>query len=115
MGDTTHLYRESKLGDSLVEALDILVDEGKIPGQLALRILAEVRHNPGLERLQALRALPTRQPLPQGQLAGAARTGGRPASPARTIHMSPARRRPPPRPSHTLVHRPPCRSSTMPW
>ncbi|GAB4815548.1 hypothetical protein N2152v2_002594 [Parachlorella kessleri] len=37
----THLYRESKLGDSLVEALDILVDDGKIPGQLALRILAE--------------------------------------------------------------------------
>jgi hypothetical protein len=40
---STHLYRESKLGDSLVEALDILVDEGKIPPQLALRILAEVR------------------------------------------------------------------------
>jgi hypothetical protein len=40
---TTHIYRQSKLGDSLVEALDTLVEEGKIPGPLALRVLQEVR------------------------------------------------------------------------
>ena len=33
---TTHLYRESKLGDSLVEALDILVDEGGLFGSPCL-------------------------------------------------------------------------------
>jgi len=38
----THLYRQSKIGDSLVEALDTLVDSGKLPGNLALRIMQEV-------------------------------------------------------------------------
>lgn len=38
----THLYRQSKIGDSLVEALDALVDSGKLPGNLALRIMQEV-------------------------------------------------------------------------
>lgn len=37
----THLYRQSKIGDSLVEALDALVDSGKLPGNLALRIMQE--------------------------------------------------------------------------
>ena len=36
------LYRQSKLGLSLVDALDQLVEEGKLPPQLALRILDEV-------------------------------------------------------------------------
>lgn len=36
------LYRESKLGRTLVDALDQLVEEGKLPPQLALRILEEV-------------------------------------------------------------------------
>ncbi|KAL4434076.1 hypothetical protein ABPG75_000517 [Micractinium tetrahymenae] len=35
------LYRQSKLGLSLVDALDQLVEEGKLPPQLALRILDE--------------------------------------------------------------------------
>lgn len=37
------LYRQSKLGQSLVDALDQLVEEGKLPPQLALRVLDEVR------------------------------------------------------------------------
>ncbi len=36
------LYRQTKLGLSLVDALDQLVEEGKLPPQLALRILDEV-------------------------------------------------------------------------
>ena len=40
------LYRQSKLGLSLVDALDQLVEEGKLPPQLALRILDEVRRPP---------------------------------------------------------------------
>lgn len=36
------LFRQTKLADSLVETLDTLVNEGKIPGKLALRILHEV-------------------------------------------------------------------------
>ena len=36
------LYRQCKLGSSLVDALDQLVEEGKLPPQLALRILDEV-------------------------------------------------------------------------
>lgn len=39
---SAHLYRQSKLGDSLVEALDQLVDEGKIPGELALKVMQQV-------------------------------------------------------------------------
>ncbi|KAI7837111.1 hypothetical protein COHA_009059 [Chlorella ohadii] len=35
------LYRQSKLGQSLVDALDQLVEEGKLPPQLALRVLDE--------------------------------------------------------------------------
>ncbi|KAI3434792.1 hypothetical protein D9Q98_002850 [Chlorella vulgaris] len=35
------LYRQTKLGLSLVDALDQLVEEGKLPPQLALRILDE--------------------------------------------------------------------------
>lgn len=37
------LYRQSKLGTSLVDALDQLVEEGRLPPQLALRVLEEVR------------------------------------------------------------------------
>lgn len=36
---TTQLYRESKLGDSLVDALDDLITDGKITPTLAMRIL----------------------------------------------------------------------------
>eukprot|EP00884_Botryococcus_braunii_P003735 jgi/Botrbrau1/13362/Bobra.0158s0015.1 len=35
------IYRQSKLGDSLVEALDQMVMDEKIPGELATRILSE--------------------------------------------------------------------------
>jgi len=37
------IYRGGKLGDSLVEALDVLVTEGKIDGDLAQRVLESVR------------------------------------------------------------------------
>lgn len=36
---TTQLYRESKLGDSLVDALDDLITAEKITPTLAMRIL----------------------------------------------------------------------------
>ena len=42
---SAQLYRGCKLGDSLVEALDILVQEEKIPGALALRVMQEVRRD----------------------------------------------------------------------
>eukprot|EP00887_Chlorella_sp_A99_P003440 scaffold7.g3440.t1 len=38
---SAHLYRQTKLGDSLVEALDQLVEEGKIPGELALKVMQQ--------------------------------------------------------------------------
>ena len=38
----SQLYRQSKLGLSLVDALDQLVEEGKLPPQLALHILEQV-------------------------------------------------------------------------
>jgi sulfite reductase beta subunit-like hemoprotein len=44
------LYRESKLGRTLVDALDQLVEEGKLPPQLALRILEEVCKAPDHRR-----------------------------------------------------------------
>lgn len=37
------LYRQTALGDSLVESLDALINEGKITPDLALKVLAEVR------------------------------------------------------------------------
>jgi hypothetical protein len=37
------IYRGGKLGDSLVDALDILVTEGKIDGELAQKVLETVR------------------------------------------------------------------------
>ena len=37
------IYRGGKLGDSLVEALDVLVTEGKIDGDLAQKVLESVR------------------------------------------------------------------------
>lgn len=36
---TTQLYRESKLGDTLVDALEDLINAGKITPTLAMRIL----------------------------------------------------------------------------
>ncbi len=36
------IYRQSKLGDALVEALDQMVMDEKIPGELATKILSEV-------------------------------------------------------------------------
>jgi hypothetical protein len=35
------IYRGSKLGDSLVEALDVLVNQGKISSSLAVEVLAK--------------------------------------------------------------------------
>ena len=40
------LYRQSKLGQALVDALDQLIEEHKLPPQLALRVLDEVRGRP---------------------------------------------------------------------
>ncbi|KAK9839637.1 hypothetical protein WJX81_002206 [Elliptochloris bilobata] len=37
----TQLYRQSRLGDSLVEALDVLVEAEKITPELAMKVLAE--------------------------------------------------------------------------
>ena len=39
---TTELYRQTKLGDSLVAALEDLLDAGKIDADLALKVLSEV-------------------------------------------------------------------------
>ena len=39
----THIYRNSKLGDSLVEALAEMVDSHKISGHLASEVLEKVR------------------------------------------------------------------------
>ena len=36
------LYRQSKLGDCLAEALDEMVGEDKITGELATKVMAEV-------------------------------------------------------------------------
>lgn len=41
------IYRGGKLGDSLVEALDTLVTEGKIDGELAQKVLESVRGGVG--------------------------------------------------------------------
>jgi hypothetical protein len=35
-------YRESKLGDSLVDALREMVEQDRISGELALKVLVEV-------------------------------------------------------------------------
>lgn len=51
------LYRQSKLGDSLVEALDQLVTEGKITPDLALKVLAEVRLSPAVPSVSLSAAL----------------------------------------------------------
>jgi hypothetical protein len=40
------IYRQSKVGDCLVEALDEMVSNDKIPGELATKILAEVTQRP---------------------------------------------------------------------
>ena len=36
------LYRQTKLGDSLVSALETLLDSGKITPDLAIKVLSEV-------------------------------------------------------------------------
>jgi hypothetical protein len=38
----SQLYRSGKLGESLVDALDTLLSEGKITETLAVQVLAEV-------------------------------------------------------------------------
>lgn len=38
------IYRQSKLGDSLVEALDVLIKDGKVTPDLAYKVLSEVSH-----------------------------------------------------------------------
>ena len=40
--EQTQIYRNGKLGSSLVDALDLLIKEGKLSGELALKVLAEV-------------------------------------------------------------------------
>lgn len=40
---STELYRQTKLGDSLVSALEDLLDNDKITGELAIKVLSEVR------------------------------------------------------------------------
>ena len=40
--EQTQIYRNGKLGSSLVDALDTLIKEGKLSGELALKVLAEV-------------------------------------------------------------------------
>jgi len=42
----SQLYRSGKLGESLVDALDTLLSEGKITETLAIQVLAEVYINP---------------------------------------------------------------------
>lgn len=44
---TPVLYRQSRLGDALVESLDELVKAGKMPPDLALKVLGEVREKGG--------------------------------------------------------------------
>ena len=39
---TTEVYRKTKLGDSLVAALEDLMDAEKIDGDLAIKVLSEV-------------------------------------------------------------------------
>lgn len=38
----SQLYRPGKLGESLVDALETLISEGKITGTLAMQVLEEV-------------------------------------------------------------------------
>ena len=47
---SAELYRQGKLAESLVEALDVLVEEGKLQGQLALKVMEEVRAAGGAGR-----------------------------------------------------------------
>lgn len=39
---STEVYRQTKLGDSLVSALEDLLDNGKITPDLAIKVLSEV-------------------------------------------------------------------------
>ncbi len=39
----SQLYRPSKLGESLVDALETLIKEGKITEALAMEVMTEVR------------------------------------------------------------------------
>lgn len=39
---TTEIYRRTKLGDSLVAALEDLLDAEKIDGDLAIKVMSEV-------------------------------------------------------------------------
>ena len=40
---SVEIYRQTKLGDSLVAALEDLLDNGKITPELAIKVLSEVR------------------------------------------------------------------------
>ena len=51
---SVELYRQGKLAESLVEALDVLVEEGKIPGPLALKVMEEASGGGGGARRRCL-------------------------------------------------------------
>ncbi|KAK9823469.1 hypothetical protein WJX72_002954 [[Myrmecia] bisecta] len=38
---STLLYRESKLGNCLVDSLDELIEQGKLSGELAMKVMAQ--------------------------------------------------------------------------
>lgn len=87
------LYRQSKLGLSLVDALDQLVEEGKLPPQLALRILDEVRHD--RQRRGERRSLLLARPAgPSTSLAALSRNE-RPIGAAQSPGVAPQQRLPP--------------------
>jgi hypothetical protein len=45
------IYRQSKLGDSLVEALDVMIKDEKITPDLAYKVLGEVKPPPSIQGL----------------------------------------------------------------
>lgn len=42
---SAEIYRQTKLGDSLVSALEVLVESEKITAELAIKVLSEVCYN----------------------------------------------------------------------
>lgn len=44
---SAEIYRQTKLGDSLVSALEVLVESDKITADLAIKVLSEVRYPSG--------------------------------------------------------------------
>ena len=44
---SAEIYRQTKLGDSLVSALEVLVESDKITPELAIKVLSEVCYSCG--------------------------------------------------------------------